>query len=611
MYKRIHNHVVIALLVFISFNAKVLQANSQTDTIKVQLIYKHQFQFAGFYAAIHKGFYQDVGLNVALLLPNGEAGSTTQLLAGESHIGIGSHGLVKKRVDGAPIILLASIFQHSPQALITSDNSGINNIKDLAGKRVMIEKHAIDLLAFMADEGLNDGMIVEIPYDYNVYNLIDNKVDAMSVYLTDNTYLLDALKFPYRIISPLSGGIDFYGDSIFTTEDYYLNNSEKVKSFIDATIKGYNYALDNKQEIINLIIEQYDADLSKDHLLYEANKMEDFIARDIVEIGHINEGRWRYTLDVYKKLNLVDKNSSLDGFFLSDYDRNYLKRIPIETIILYLTILVILVVVALIYVTNSIKLKQQLRKSLELEKHLKHANDTKDQLISIIAHDLKNPFSGIISLSSLVLLDLDSINREELKNSLRLIRNSAEDAYQMLKNLLEWVLIQQDGIMVRARIVPLLKEYAHIFDVYKEQAQSKKINFELDIHPEHRLFVDPHMLEVIVRNILTNAIKFTNEQGSIWVTTYKKHHKSKTPHTTNLVLEIKDTGVGISEENISRILAGELLESTPGTNKEKGTGLGLTLCREFVAANKGELHISSEIGIGSVFSIELPTSSMD
>lgn len=600
-----YKHLVLLSLLSFTFSwVNTIYAKTFLDSVKVQLIYQHQFQFAGYYTAIEKGFYEDVGLDVSLLLPLYGVGSTERVISGDANFGIGSHGLVKKRVEGLPIVLLASIFQHSPQALITSDKSGINNIKDLAKKRVMIEKHAIDLLAFMEDEGITEDMLYKIPYDYDVSKLIEGKVDAMSVYLTDNTYILDSLKHPYKIISPLSGGIDFYGDSIFTTEEYYTNNKEKVNKFVEATIKGFYYAFDNKEEVIDLIINKYNSKLSRNHLRYEANKMEEFIARDIVKIGHINEGRWRYTLNVYEKLNLIDKGSSLNGFFISDYEKDFIDKFSKQTIIILLVVFVLVVIFALVYLFIALKLKKQLQKSLQLEEYLKDSNSTKDRLISIIAHDLKNPFSGIISLSSLVLMDVENIDKAELKNSLRLIRNSAEDAYQMLKNLLEWVVIQQDGIKARQRSVKVYEEYLHIFDLYKEQASKKNITISLSINATHTAYTDPHMLEVVIRNLITNAIKFTNFGGHISVET--RVHKDLNTAEDKISLSVKDNGIGMTEQSIDEIMTSTVFKSNPGTEKEKGTGLGLVIIKEFIAANEGILSVQSSIGKGSTFSLILP-----
>jgi signal transduction histidine kinase/ABC-type nitrate/sulfonate/bicarbonate transport system substrate-binding protein len=595
--------VICSINVFTQVSAK-----ATLDTVRVQLIYNHQFQFSGYYAAIEKGFYQDVGLKVNLLLPQNEKGSTNQIFSGEADFGVGSHGLVKKKSEGYPIVLLASILQHSPQALITSDNSGINNIKDLAGKRVMIEKHATDLIAFMEDEGLSENVVVRVPYDYDVYNLVRGDVDAMSVYLTDNTFILDSLDFPYRIISPLSGGIDFYGDSIFTTEEFYKNNTKIVNDFIDATIKGYYYALNNKEEIINLIIDKYNSRWSKNHLRYEAEKMEEFIGREIVKIGHINEGRWEYTLNVYKKLDIIDDSANLNGFFITDYNKDFFDKLSKNVIISLFIFIIIIIIVAIFYLNLSYKLKNELEKSIELEKHLSNSNATKDRLISILAHDLKNPFSGIISLSSLILMDIENVKKAEVKNSMRLIRRSAEDAYQMLKNLLEWVAIHQDGIKARPRQVALLEEYTHIFELYKDQAEVKKISLIINLDESHTAFVDPHMFEVIIRNLLANAIKFTNKYGKVEVNSEILEHKNTDVGGSNgqCRISISDNGIGMDGKKVSTLFSENSISSTLGTDKEKGTGLGLSICREFISANGGELQVNSTLGKGSTFSIILP-----
>lgn len=274
------------------------------EIVRLQLKWKHQFQFAGYYAAIENGYYRDEGLEVRLLEADEEE-PAKPVLSGNAEYGIAASDLVLLRSEGKPVVALACIFQHSPLVILGSHRAGIRSVHDLAGKRVMIEHHAGELIAYLQKEkGLKDKLTF-LPHRFDVSPLINGQVDAISAYLTDEPFELRRARFEYTMLSPRSGGIDFYGDTLFTTEEEIQCRPDRVKSFVKASLRGWQYALSHQEEMIGLILTKYSARHDREQLRHEANITQYLVMSDIVEIGYMNPARWRHIAEVYAEMGMV------------------------------------------------------------------------------------------------------------------------------------------------------------------------------------------------------------------------------------------------------------------------------------------------------------------
>ena len=310
------------LVVSVSIQACQVNPDSNPralDPVVVQLKWKHQFQFAGYYAALEQGFYEDLGLDVQLLEAPDDVDPAQIVLNGDADFGIASSDLLLLRAKGDPVVALAAIYQHSPLIFLSVAGRDIDNIHDLAGKPVMIEAHAAELLAYLESEGISPNELTQLPHSFNPDSLVTNQIVAMSAYSTDEPYLLTQSGLEYQIFNPRSSGIDFYGDTLFTTEAQIQAHPERVSAFLDASTRGWAYALDHPEEIVELIYTKYSQRHSKEHLLFEAEKTERLILPDVVEIGYMNPGRWQRIGEIYTEMNMTNSEISLDGFI---YDRN-------------------------------------------------------------------------------------------------------------------------------------------------------------------------------------------------------------------------------------------------------------------------------------------------
>lgn len=288
--------------------------------VVLQLQWHHQFQFAGYYAAVEQGYYRDAGLDVAIRPAKGDDDPVAAVLSGSAHFGVSSADLIVARSKGQPVVVLAPIFQHSPFALITLQSRGFDNVQSLAGQPLMIESHGAELLVFMQDEGLSADALIRRPHTRSITPLLDGRVAGMSAYVTDEPFALRELEIRYNVVTPRSGGIDFYGDTLFTSEDLLNGDREMVEAFRDASLKGWTYAMEHPEEIVDLILKRYSRDQSRAHLMFEARETEKLILPSIVEIGHSNPGRWRHIADIFKRAGMMDDAVDFDAFLYRPLD---------------------------------------------------------------------------------------------------------------------------------------------------------------------------------------------------------------------------------------------------------------------------------------------------
>ncbi|HEX6891048.1 MAG TPA: HAMP domain-containing sensor histidine kinase, partial [Chryseolinea sp.] len=228
---------------------------------------------------------------------------------------------------------------------------------------------------------------------------------------------------------------------------------------------------------------------------------------------------------------------------------------------------------------------------------LQELNATKDKFFSIISHDLKGPLNSLTSFSSLLINHTESLSKEEIKMFASDFDKSLKNLFALLENLLEWSRSQTGNI----EFVPESFDLAVVMEENKEllKAQAQNKNITLVNESTEKVLINAHKNSVntVVRNLISNAIKFTPEGGKITLKTFRQNGV--------VVASITDTGVGMSQNVIDRLFRIDSKHSTKGTANEKGTGLGLILCKEFVEKNGGKIWVSSIEGEGSVFSFSL------
>jgi PAS domain S-box-containing protein len=229
---------------------------------------------------------------------------------------------------------------------------------------------------------------------------------------------------------------------------------------------------------------------------------------------------------------------------------------------------------------------------------LKNLNTTKDKFFSIIAHDLKNPFITILGFSELLLSDYNELNDEEKLFYIEEMKKSAETSHSLLQNLLQWSRSQTGRIVFQPKILPIDKIILDNIELLKPTAEQKEIKIDYSQLSTINVLADEDMTSTIIRNLISNAIKFTGRKGKINITVVDSD--------SFVNISVKDSGIGMSEETLQKLFQLDTSYSTEGTEKETGTGLGLILCKEFIEKNGGTIMVESKYGEGSTFHFTLP-----
>ena len=247
---------------------------------------------------------------------------------------------------------------------------------------------------------------------------------------------------------------------------------------------------------------------------------------------------------------------------------------------------------------NSLKIEQQ---SMQLETkndELIEVNKKKDKFISILAHDLRNPFHTILGFSKILMTKFDKLSDEKKSSYMHSIQITAEKTYALLNQLLDWAQSQAGNTAFSPESIALDSLIVENLDLLSESAENKGITLKKNLEVVQDISADKNMLKTIIRNLLSNAIKFTPEHGTITASCFMKDD--------SVILEISDTGVGIDEKHLENIFEIDQTISTKGTSDESGSGLGLLLCKDFAEKCGGKISATSELGKGSSFSVSFP-----
>ena len=337
---------IIFLLVILFYNNLFAidkpKENNLEKTI-LQLEWKHQFEFAGFYTAIEKGYYKDIGIDLEIKEFEESINISEDVINGKATYGISSSALILERLKNKPVVLIASYFKQNALILVTKPH--IKTPADLKNKKIMAldwEMEHTSLGVMLKDYDIKKNDYALLKHDFKIDSFVNGDVDAMSIFITSQPFELDKLGINYNILNPANFGIYSYDVELFTSEKVINNDVEKVNKFVEATNKGWEYAFANKNEIIDLIYNKYSQRKTKEALLYEANKTEEIFKINVFKIGAITPELVKLNADMYSNLGLVDKNYNfndiLNDYFITnkkalninftDEEKNFLKQNP-------------------------------------------------------------------------------------------------------------------------------------------------------------------------------------------------------------------------------------------------------------------------------------------
>ncbi len=299
---------------------------------------------------------------------------------------------------------------------------------------------------------------------------------------------------------------------------------------------------------------------------------------------------------------------------LSDQTKEKDLQLHKQKIIRNLLLIIIILILSLVFLFY-IQVKQRKKTNLllqdkydeiersnkllsESEKDLKKLNATKDKFFSIMAHDLKNPFNALHGLTGHIAGNFETLDREELKESISIIHDSAEELMDLLENLLHWSRSQRGKMLFKPTRIDLQEIIKKNISLQKMNAEKKNISIDNKVPEPCPITADEDMLTAIIRNLLSNAIKFSYPNSTVTLDFAEKDE--------SFMMRVIDRGMGMTQETMNKLFRLDVHYSTKGTSEEQGTGLGLILCHEFVEKHGGKIDVESKLGEGSTFTITIP-----
>lgn len=332
------NSLYILRIVFILFFFTLNLNSSELKKVTLQLAWFDQFQYAGYYIAKEKGYYEELGLDVEIIPFSYDKNIINDVNEGKIDFAIGRENLILEKQKYPNIVALAAIFQASPLVLISKKDSKIEKIEDFVNKKVMITKddsEEASLKAMLASKRVDIKSLKLIPHSHNIKDLIDNRVDVISAYISKAPFTLINAGVKYNIFSPKDYGFDMYSDFLFTSTKLIQEDKNLAILFKNASLKGWEYAYSNIDEASEIILNKYNSqNLTKEELIFEANELKKLSYYNTTKLGEIRFDNLKRIYDLYSLLGLVNKNINLKEFIfdyenelvLSSDEKKYLSK---------------------------------------------------------------------------------------------------------------------------------------------------------------------------------------------------------------------------------------------------------------------------------------------
>ena len=314
---------LIILFLHVMFFVSYAFSNPPLKKVTLQLSWFDQFQFAGYYMAKEKGFYKDAGFDVEIIPFRFGLDIPKDVEEGKTDFAIGRETLILERASGKSIVALYALFQVSPIILIAKESSNIKSIRDFMGKRIMAtidDASEVSLKAMFNASHLSNKAYTFIEHSHNIQDLVDEKVDIISAYISKAPFDLKQENVPYRVFSPSEHGFDMYSDFLFTSEKLIKENHDMVVAFKEASLKGWQYAYSHIDESVDVIFEKYNSQkLSKEALSYEGEELKKLSFYQTETLGKIEKNQLQRIYDLYNVMGFISKQMKIESFVLNNF----------------------------------------------------------------------------------------------------------------------------------------------------------------------------------------------------------------------------------------------------------------------------------------------------
>jgi len=577
------------------------------EKVRLQLKWFSSFQFAGYYMALEKGYYTHSGLDVEILERDPAKNNLMQVAEGEAEYGISDSAVLLYRAQGKPLKILASIFQHSPLVFIARKDSLIFSPFEMKGKIISYQRGVDDapLLATLREANLNEADYLYQPLDFTNEAFLHGQVDVMSAYLSDQPFIMKEKGVAINVINPLNYGIDFYGDNLITTDQEVEHHPERAKAFLEASLKGWKYALDHKEETIQVLRTKYGAKRSEKHLAYEASVIEQMMMPDMVAIGYSNIERFYRIAEIYQRIGKIDKfqaQAALEGLIYdTKEDRQHYLRY------LYLSLALLLIfsgaTMSLLFASRRLKrlvaertaeLQQTNATLLQAKHNAETANKAKSEFLANMSHEIRTPMNAILGMAEI--LSETGLTADQRKY-VKVFQNAGNNLLELINDILDMSKVESGQMELDKADFSLDQMLNELIDLHALRASKKGLELVLEIEPGVPEFVygDAKRLKQCLTNLIGNAIKFTLE-GRIVIRVQPTNS-----YPGLLQFSVADKGIGIPVGKRDTIFEAFSQVDNSVTRQFGGTGLGLTITRRLIGLMGGDIWVESQEGKGSTF----------
>lgn len=569
--------VVLLTTHFLSL-AEALAQSTPKDSVTLYLRWKHQFQFAGYYIALEKGYYQEAGVHVNIREFDGKTNVRSALAGGDAQYGSELGGLILSDPASSKLSVLGTVYQRSPVILLTVDRS-IESLTDLAGKRVI---GLTEVKAMLKSAGVLDKVKFKKGFT-DLESLLSGEFDAIGAHIADQPRRLEKMGIPYKIFRPEDYAIGFYGECLITTREEIEHHPQRVEKILKASMRGWKYAMAHPEEVVELIIDKYNPALPKDDLLFQHQVQKNLIMPGFFEIGSMNPDRWTMMSNVLMGLGLLPVDFEIEGLIYEKDDTHWLER--------WYWFILAGVAVAILGSAALLLFNFKLRKAVATKTaSLKKINSELDNFVYSLSHDIRAPLASIQGLINVY--HVAPSEREEcvdrIETSVRRLDQFLLEIVDHSKNIR--MAIEPVEIDIEGLIEQVYEELR-----YQKEAERVKLVKELDI--QAKVITDKRRMIVLLRNFMSNSIRYRSakvEEPFVKVSFRATKHQ--------LVLEISDNGQGIPKDHLDKIYDMFYRAS----ESENGSGLGLYIVKETVEGMKGYISVRSTLDQGTEFKVTLP-----
>ena len=613
-----------AFVVSLVWSASTLAAEAQTRVV-LQLRFDHQFQFAGYYAALWNGYYRQAGIDVQILPGVRPDGSilrvADEMAAGRADFGIAGGEALIARDQGVPLVLLASIFQKSGVELIVRGDTKARSPADLIGLRVQAGNNPlldVEFHAMLAAEGIPSEKIPlePVPPPYSVWKhyerLFNGEVDATLAYGLSLAWAARERGFQYVRMLPSSYGVDFYGDSLFVRQDLIERNPELVERFTRATLRGWAYALENPDAVVRRIAAELPRTIPVNDLVayneFLVGRVRDLMVYPLIHIGHVNAMRWREMHFALQRAGLVTNELDVDAFHFDPEKVRAREARAASALALDAAIGIAAGLLIVVLYLGVRRARERTRSRVELERvnqdlralneelerrvdartaQLQRANRDLESFGYSVSHDLRAPLRAVDGFAAILEKEMGAKLADEERRLLGRVRQGAAHMSVMLNGLLDLSRLARESL--DRRPVDLSAVAVRVASRLRESDPARTAAIE--IQPGMSAEGDERLLEVALTNLIGNAWKFTSSRDAAHIEFRAQASNGRT------VYVVGDDGVGFDTRYAPRLFVP--FQRFHGETEFAGSGLGLAIVQRVIEKHGGRVWIESAVGKGT------------